>query len=170
MTKIIFDLDFLEKRLDKAKEPSRALDGDLWWIVDLNDDMRDHLIGPLRDTSHLIYCFQRDGSPGAGMSMLGDVFDKYEKYTSSIDAAMRLVNRKFPSEWPAILSAAISNLGRQNDWHMTFPKEGSLQTLPLEIMRVLVARLRARENPSSIFSLFDVNSLMPDGVAIPRGE
>jgi hypothetical protein len=181
MADIVFDLEFLNKRLKEATEPLRTLDGDIWWIVALNDDLRDSFAP---SWSHILTVMQREGSPGNGLSKFFDSsarppskLDYAPKYTSSVDDALHLVGWQFPKRWPDILRTAISKMGRDNHWHTEFPKEGSHSGLALEIVRALISDLLGENDEidqvlgqSSIFPHFDLNIPMPAGVKPPRED
>lgn len=61
--------------------------------------------------------------------------------TSSIDAAVALIEKVLPNEMPDAIHAAWSALGQQNHWHIALYREGQMKAFPRAL---LAATLRAK--------------------------
>lgn len=65
--------------------------------------------------------------------------------TRYIDAAIALVERMLPTQWPTILRTALSGMAKEYDWHIKFPKPGQRELLPIAILLALFRALEAKE-------------------------
>lgn len=66
-------------------------------------------------------------------------------YTSSLDAAVSLVERVLPREVPDILREALSALGKKHHWHICFPQPGQMAELPRFVLAGLLRALQSKE-------------------------
>lgn len=69
-------------------------------------------------------------------------------YTSSLDAAVSLVERELPRETPNILREALSDLGRKHHWHICFPKLGQIDEMPRLVVAALLRALQSKDTPN----------------------
>ncbi len=175
-SKIKFDLAFLAKRLDEATESSRVLDGDVWWILSLNDAGREDF----GSHGYVLTVMEREGSPGEGLAMFFDSskrppskLDYAPNYTSSVDAALGIVRQLLSGDWPRILCAASLRLMHTDDDKVM---DDEWRKLPLSILRTLVRELQAptltatQPIPKSMFPDFKCNVPLPAGTKPPRRD
>jgi hypothetical protein len=108
--------------------------------------------GPNREIDYLIHDWELQRS---GLQVrLADIMRHWTEeqrfsilagYTSSIDAAIALVERMLPTQWPAILRTALSEMAGEYYWHINFPQPGQREMLPIAILLALFRALEAKE-------------------------
>lgn len=136
---VTFDAIWLAERFRKFR-PDRAserlLDGDVWWILDTDEKVRD-----VHDHFGIVsFAMHREGSPGAGLSRFLDTrnhppckLDFAPRYTTDLDSALALADRlchrwksdrlgTLPGQtWQWVLNSTVSGLGpRQKPHRLAF--------------------------------------------------